>query len=237
MLKAEMLEKDVERKECHILSDLSVAKRLRAIAGHPGGIREFGVLFHPVRSSFVHTCFLAGARSQMHEVLWSGLARNLYEEAGGGVTLAHNELYRRFLKSVGVTSDEGIRVALFAAKFNQRWRTYIEESPVEEAILAIAIYEIFDRPDYRTFLEAFSGIDDRWDLEFFRVHAGVEHFDMFSEFVDWLFRTYADAEAKFYAAADFVLGEQRAMWTGLLEALEAPLPKELGFLEAEAMRQ
>lgn len=223
MTMKDSIELFVEKKELQTIATLGVVERLRRVANIEGGIQKFGIAFYPIRSSFVRTCFIAGSRCQMHEVLWSGLARNLYEEAGGGVTPAHNELYRRFLRSVGVFSDDGIEELPFSVEFNQAWRSFASEKPVEEAILAIAVYEIFDRPDYRAFVDAFEGVNDRWDLEFFKVHAGVEHFEMFTPFVEWFYAKFPDAELRFHHVADFVLGKQERMWAGLLETLETPV--------------
>jgi pyrroloquinoline quinone (PQQ) biosynthesis protein C len=165
--------------------------------------------------------FIVGARQEMHEIFWAGLARNLFEESGGGVTPAHNELYRQFLRSTGVASDRNIAERPFSSHFNERWRKFAREEPIENAVLAIAIYEILDRPDYQSLYDALSGIDERWNLEFFRLHSAVEHFDMFTEFVDWFYKNVDKAGDQFRSVSDFVITTQRDMWIGLLHELES----------------
>ena len=214
------LASSVEVYELNTLSKLAMVRRLRAVTSQPGLVKEFGRLFHPIRYSFVHVNFIVGARQEMHEIFWTGLARNLFEESGGGETPAHNEFYRRFLRSIGVASDRGIREVAFSRLFNERWRNFARDSSIENAVLAIAIYEILDRPDYKSLYDALIGIDQSWDLEFFRLHSVVEHFGMFSEFVGWYFSNVDQPQRNFDAVKEFVLDTQRDMWIGLLEGLE-----------------
>lgn len=214
------LSSSIEAGELKAIADLGLVSRLRQAVLQPGLAGSFGRLFHPIRYSFVHVNFIVGARQEMHEIFWAGLARNLYEESGGGETPAHNELYRRFLRTVGVHSDVGIKEARFARVFNERWRNFARDASLEDAVLGIAVYEVLDRPDYQSLHNALVEIDRSWDLEFFRLHSIVEHFDMFSEFVAWYFESVGNPEQRFAGVRDFVLNTQKDMWIGLLSELE-----------------
>ncbi len=210
----------IETSELATIDELQLVDRLHAYVQAPDGISLFAKLFHPIRYSFVHVNFIVGARQEMHEIFWAGLARNLYEEAGGGITSAHNELYRNFLRSIGLQTDHAIREVGFSRQFNRSWRRFARHEPVDRAVLAVAIYEILDRPDYISLYKGLSGINPKWDLEFFKIHSLVEHFDMFSEFVEWYFDHKETAQADFDQVADFVLGTQKQMWSGLLARLD-----------------
>lgn len=211
----------VENSELNNIRDVRLVERLRSIVKGSEGVSRFGKRFHPIRYSFVHVNFIVGSRQEMHEIFWAGLARNLYEEAGGGVTAAHNELYRNFLRSIGIPSDEGLHEVEFSKTFNTRWREFARLAPVDEAVLAVAIYEILDRPDYGSLYDALAGINEKWDLEFFKIHSEVEHFDMFSEFVAWYFEHKKNAQVHFNEVSEFVLDVQKNMWIGLLAGLES----------------
>jgi hypothetical protein len=214
------LTKTVERKELEAINEIAVIPRLRHVVENNDGVRRFARTFHYIRYSFVHLNFIIGSRQEMHEILWSGLATNLYGEAGGGVTVAHNELYRRFLRTIGIRSDQDIEELNFSKIFNCLWRDFARSAAVEEAVLAVAIYEILDRPDYTALYKALTGVDETWDLEFFRIHSIAEHVGMFFEFLAWFFEHFDDAISRFDKVSNFVLKVQKDMWLGLLAELE-----------------
>ena len=108
----------------------------------------------------------------------------------------------------------------FAARFNAAWLAYCSHAPLEQALAAIGVYEIFDNPDYRMLMSVVhsAGVSGK-TLRFFAVHAGARHFALFETLVA---RMLANGQAHAIAdASSFVLRTQEAMWSDLLTFLEA----------------
>jgi pyrroloquinoline quinone (PQQ) biosynthesis protein C len=185
-----------------------------------GSLVKFGEIFHFVRYDFCRLNFIIGARCCNNERLWAGLAKNLIEELGGKRGPTHNQLYRDFLQSIGARQEEKLECPKFAQEFNNSWEEFARTSPLIEALSAIAIYEIFDVPDYQMFLEILERAQvPEEGLIFFRVHANAHHFEMFEDTVEWILQQEGGQEA-FDKATEFVFETQRKMWIGLTECLE-----------------
>jgi hypothetical protein len=190
------------------------------VCGRQAGLRAFAQAFYFIRYDFVRINFVVGARCSPVEKEWGGLARNLFEELGGGRTKSHNELYRDFLASVGAGSEDDLSEPPFAAAFNRRWMRYAQRQPIRTALYAIAAYEVLDGPDYAALQHVLSTVAVGVDLTFFEVHAVAEHFELFNELLDDDLGIQGRG-ADFGKASRFVLGNQRAMWVDLLQFLEA----------------
>ncbi|AFY92567.1 iron-containing redox enzyme family protein [Chamaesiphon minutus] len=181
---------------------------------------QFSEIFHFVRYDFCRLNFIVGARCLNDEILWAGLARNLMEELGGKSGISHNQLYRNFLKSIGTKPEAELQCPAFARDFNDSWEEFARNAPLIEALAAIAIYEIFDVPDYQMLLELLEQAKvPEEGLIFFRVHANAHHFAMFEDTVAWILTQEGGQEA-FDRAQYFVFETQRKMWIGLTECLE-----------------
>ena len=210
----------VSAREEAILHELRVKERILEHAQTPEGLSRFAAGFYFIRVNFVRLNFILGARCPNHELYWSGLALNLMEELGGEKGPTHNELYRWFLQAAGIPNEENLLCPSFAAAFDEEWDSYCRETPLLEALGAIAVYEIFDNPDYRMLLEAMqgAGVGER-GLIFFRVHAKAEHFELFEKFFEHANQTPAGVSA-LHRATEFVVNAQRKMWSNLLEWME-----------------
>jgi pyrroloquinoline quinone (PQQ) biosynthesis protein C len=184
-------------------------------------IIDFAECFYFVRVDFCCVNFAVGERCHNNEHLWGGIARNLIEELGGKGGKSHNQLYRDFLASVSARPEEEIECPQFAAEFNSSWRDFAKKAPLVEALSAIAIYEIFDVPDYKLFLDVLerAGVPDK-GLHFFKVHANAHHFEMFEDTITWVMEQEGGQEA-FDKATEFVFETQRKMWIGLTECLQS----------------
>lgn len=222
MVDVKSIEDHYVEKELAVLRELEVSERLRRCFCQKDGLKLFAERFYHVRAHFVKLNFLIGSRCPTHERYWGGLARNLSEELGGGETAPHNELYRRFLLAVGAKSERKISEPRYATQFNLKWERFAVESPLLDAISAIAIYEVFDQPDYRLLYDLVSEfLKDPMSLEFFAVHAGAAHFELFDKFLN-----EEDPTALLEAlerGGTFVLNQQTEMWRGLLINLESEL--------------
>jgi pyrroloquinoline quinone (PQQ) biosynthesis protein C len=187
----------------------------------------FAEAFYFIRYEFCKLNFIIGARCSNDELLWGGLAKNLIEELGGKSGITHNQLYRNFLESIGAKSENELDSPPFAQAFNSRWEYFAKTAPLMEALSAIAIYEIFDVPDYQMFLEILERAKvPEEGLVFFRVHANAHHFEMFEDTVTWILQQEGGQEA-FDRAKDFVFETQQKMWLGLIECLEGDEAKNL----------
>jgi hypothetical protein len=210
----------VHEQEVETLARHQVQSRLSRVCSTLAGVRGFAVAFYPLRYSFVQMAFVAGARAPMHEDYWCGLAQNLFEEAGEGHKASHNELYRRFLSSSGLDATMQVPVTDLSRRFNRSWFDYVREAPIDQAIAAIAIYEVIDSPDYRLLYDALRSSSIPLDLKFFEVHASAEHFGMFARFFHAYLRQDTCSLEDFLPVAHFVLGLQEEMWIALLASLE-----------------
>jgi pyrroloquinoline quinone (PQQ) biosynthesis protein C len=207
-------------RENFIINELKIAMMLDTSI-KKNGLVDFGEVFHFIRYDFCRLNFIIGARCCNNERLWAGLAKNLMEELGGKHGITHNQLYRDFLQSIGARPEEKLECPKFAQDFNNTWEEFTRNAPLMEALSAIAIYEIFDVPDYRLFLEVLEQAKvPEAGLTFFRVHANAHHFEMFEDTVEWILQQEGGQEA-FDKATEFVFETQRKMWIGLTECLQS----------------
>jgi pyrroloquinoline quinone (PQQ) biosynthesis protein C len=203
------------------ISNNNIHEKLNTSIFKLSGLIEFGEYFYFIRHEFCKLNFIVGARCSNDEMLWSGLAKNLIEELGGKNGITHNQLYRDFLKSIGARTEDKLECPAFAKEFNVSWEEFARTAPLMEALSAIAIYEIFDVPDYQMFLEILERAKvPEEGLIFFRVHANAHHFEMFEDTVAWILTQEGGQEA-FDRAKDFVFETQRKMWIGLTECLQS----------------
>jgi Iron-containing redox enzyme len=199
----------------------NVCEELTACILNSSKLVEFGEGFYFIRHDFCKLNFIVGARCSNDEMLWSGLAKNLVEELGGKSGISHNKLYCDFLKSIEARTENELDCPTFAQEFNDRWEEFARTAPLMEALSAIAIYEIFDVPDYQMFLEILERAKvPKEGLIFFRVHANSHHFEMFEDTVAWILTQEGGQEA-FDRAKDFVFETQQKMWIGLTECLQS----------------
>lgn len=212
---------EIARCEVRILKDHDVESVLTRQLSTPNGLERFGVGFYFIRVHFVKINFIIGARCPTHELYWGGLAHNLMEELGGDSGPSHNELYRWFLSDAGIADENSLTRPDFAASFDKKWEDYARNAPLEDALGAIAVYEIFDNPDYQMLLSVMSraGISHR-GLIFFKVHARAAHFELFEDYFRHVSKQPEGIKA-LERARDFVLDTQREMWSGLLDYLDS----------------
>lgn len=207
-------------EETAILDELNIEHHLSETTTTAEGLKQFAKVFYFVRYDFPRLNFIVGERCGANEFLWAGLARNLIEELGGKNSPSHNQLYRDFLSCVGVKSEDLLQEPLFAQQFNANWRNFCRNASLEEALSAIAVYEIFDQPDYKLFLRVMQKADlPESGLHFFQIHAAAEHFEMFEDVVSWLREQEGGKEA-FVKGKDFVIQTQKKMWNGLMKSLK-----------------
>jgi pyrroloquinoline quinone (PQQ) biosynthesis protein C len=206
-------------REESLIQDLNLEFHLNQATSSNLGLQSFAKSFYFVRYDFVKLNFILGSRCSNNEILWSGLAKNLYEELGGKSGASHDQLYRDFLTSVGVASEQDMREPAFATEFNTAWENRCRNASIESAVAAIAIYEIFDKPDYQLLLRVMQNAEvNQRGLRFFQVHAVAEHFEMFEDTFHWLM-AQENGKAVFEEATNFVFETQQKMWTGLIESL------------------
>ena len=217
------LVKTILTEEETILRELELESRLSKLTSTAEGLRKFAEYFYFIRYDFCRLNFIVGERCCHNEFLWSGLAKNLIEELGGKNGISHNQLYRNFLTCAGIASEQELKEPDFAARFNQSWETFCRTSSVAEALSAIAIYEIFDKPDYKLLLNVMknAGIPKQ-GLIFFQVHSAAEHFEMFEDIISWLM-IQDGGEKAFINGRNFVFETQKRMWLDLLESLSNKL--------------
>ena len=210
-------------EEENILQKLELENTLSKLTSTPEGLRKFAECFYFIRYDFCRLNFIVGERCCHNEFLWSGLAKNLIEELGGKSGISHNQLYRNFLTCTGIASEKELKEPDFAARFNQSWETFCRTSSIAEVLSAIAIYEIFDKPDYKLLLNVMknAGISKQ-GLVFFQVHSAAEHFEMFEDIISWLM-TQDGGEEAFINGRNFVFKTQKKMWLDLLESLSNKL--------------
>lgn len=211
---------NVAGREIAILEQLQVEKRLdKSVAAT--GLTSFANAFYFIRVNFVHHNFVLGARCPTHELYWGGLAHNLMEEVGGESGPAHNELYRWFLQEVGAPDENSLRRPAFAADFDNKWENFVQHAVLEEALGAIAVYEILDNPDYQMLLAVMSKAEvSPRGLAFFQVHAKAAHFELFEDYFHYISGQSGGIDC-LQRATDFVFQAQKEMWSGLLEYLES----------------
>ena len=213
----------VTRAEVEVLHEMQVQHRLSLIVAKPGGLKVFAEAFHFIRVNFVRLNFILGVRCPTHEIYWAGLAHNLMEEVGGEHGPAHNELYRWFLRAAGWSSEDELTCPAFAATFDHEWEEYCRNAPLLEALSAIAVYEVFDNPDYGLLLDVMTGAGLSEDaLVFFKVHSKAEHFALFESFFAYAMKSAGGVDT-FVRATNFVLEAQRKMWRDLLDLCETRL--------------
>jgi pyrroloquinoline quinone (PQQ) biosynthesis protein C len=213
------LVEEIIAEEEAVLANLQIEKFLAGFVSSSEGKKRFAEIFYFVRADFPTLNFIVGERCGNNDFLWAGLARNLVEELGGGTKQSHNQLYRNFLNCVGSKTELLGDEPDFSADFNQSWRIFCREAPLPEVLSAIAVYEIFDQPDYKLFLRVLTNADiPEVGLRFFQVHALAEHFDMFEDIVVWLREQPGGYEA-FEAGRKFVIQTQQKMWLGLKHKL------------------
>jgi hypothetical protein len=206
--------------ELQILGDLAVTAKLARRCHDERGLRAFAEAFFFVRCDFVRINFVVGARCSRLEGEWGGLARNLYEELGGGRTKPHNELYREFLASTGAGLEADLVEPDFAGRFNDAWLEFAGGAPLRIALLGVAAYEVLDGPDYSALYSALSLSRPSSALTFFRIHAEANHFELFHDLLAQGTQSEEDIENDFEVAARFVLTWQKFMWTNLLQHLD-----------------
>jgi pyrroloquinoline quinone (PQQ) biosynthesis protein C len=207
-------------KEELLIEEVGIKSLLRNYILKTEGLQSFAESFYFIRADFCCLNFTIGERCHSDERLWSGLARNLMEELGGHGGQSHNQLYRNFLSSVGARNEQELQSPEFAKVFNNSWRSFAKNAPLMEALSAIAIYEIFDAPDYKLFLDVLTEAKvPEEGLHFFRVHANAHHFAMFEDTITWLMEQEGGEQA-FANASEFVFDTQRKMWLGLIECLQ-----------------
>jgi Iron-containing redox enzyme len=211
---------DIIKEEEVILRELLLENELTYLGCGEENLKRFAQTFYFIRYDFCRLNFIVGERCGIDERLWSGLARNLYEELGGKSGVSHNKLYQNFLDSVGCHQPELTEQPEFTYQFNRDLESYCREAPLPEALSAIAIYEIFDIPDYQLLLRVMkkSGVPQR-GLKFFQVHAVANHFELFEDIIPWL-REQDSGEDSFNRAKDFVFHTQTKMWRELVEYLQ-----------------
>jgi pyrroloquinoline quinone (PQQ) biosynthesis protein C len=216
---AQLVESVFLREEL-LIEEIQVKSFLQTAVSKVGNLRSFAESFYFIRADFCCLNFTIGERCHADERLWSGLARNLIEELGGHGGQSHNQLYRNFLSSVGARNEQELKSPEFAEIFNNSWRSFAKNAPLMEALSAIAIYEIFDVPDYKLFLDVLTEAKvPEEGLHFFRVHANAHHFAMFEDTITWLMEQEGGEQA-FANASEFVFDTQRKMWLGLIECLQ-----------------
>lgn len=213
------LASSIRSAELKILSDLAVTEKLARHCRSEEGLRTFAEAFFFVRCEFVRINFVVGARCSRLEGEWGGLARNLYEELGGGRTKSHNELYREFLASTGAALEAELVEPKFAGRFNDAWLQFASGAPLRIALLGVAAYEVLDGPDYSALYAALDLSKPSADLTFFRIHAESHHFDLFHDLLTQDAQSEQDVRNDFEIAERFVLTWQQFMWTGLLQHL------------------
>ena len=207
--------------EGNVLQSLDVERSLARHFEDKGTLKWFAQAFYFIRVHFVKLNFVVGARCPTHELYWAGLAHNLMEELGGNSGPSHNELYRWFLQDVGLPNEAALERPAFATRFDRKWDQFAQRAPLEEALGAIAVYEIFDNPDYQMLLNIMTraGVTER-GLLFFKVHAAAEHFELFEDYFRHVSQQPSGINTLERATA-FVLDTQKEMWSGLLEHLTA----------------
>lgn len=209
--------KSVTDAELKVIGDLAVRDRLVQHLKSGEALRKFATGFYFVRVHFVKINFIVGSRCPSHELYWQGLAHNLMEELGGEAGPTHNELYRWFLKEADIENEDSLRCPGFAEDFDGAWENYSREAPLEEALGAIAVYEIFDNPDYQMLLNVMSraGVSARGRV-FFKVHAKAAHFELFEDYFRHVSQKHGGMDS-LQRATNFVVKTQKNMWSGLLK--------------------
>ncbi len=209
----------IDREEA-LFNEINLYERLSAICSTKRGLVDFGEAFYFIRYKFYKLNFIIGTRSSPDEAFWGGLVANLLEELGGTDGVSHNELYRIFLREIGASSESELVEPFFTPAFNNNWEKYAFEAPFQEALAAIAVYEILDNPDYQLMLRIAqnAGVTTS-GLEFFLVHAGAVHFELFEDFASKMFTT-PEGEDVINRSADYVHQLQSGLWKDLLIHLE-----------------
>jgi hypothetical protein len=198
--KLSSLVKSIIAQEESILNELEVEHNLYKLIIQKEGLKNFAEAFYFVRYNFCRLNFILGERCGNNDFLWRGLVRNLLEELGGQKGISHNQLYRDFLDCVGIHSEDSLQDSIFSYQFNASWEKFCRDAPLLEAIAAISVYEVLDKPDYALLLRV---------LE----KAGIE------DVISWLSKQEKGEEI-INNGRNFVFRTQRMMWAGLLNTLE-----------------
>jgi hypothetical protein len=215
-----LIVESIINEEKSVLAELDLENYLSREVQDPEKLKQFAQIFYFVRYDFCRLNFILGERCGTNEFLWAGLARNLYEELGGKSGDSHNKLYQDFLASIGCDPEESLPRPEFTHQFNLTLENYCRNAPLSEALSAIAIYEIFDIPDYQVLLRVMkkAGVSQQ-GLRFFQVHAVANHFELFEDILPWL-KEQEGGEAAFARAKDVVFQTQTQMWRGLMVHLQ-----------------
>lgn len=218
--KLSSLVESIIAQEESILSELEVEHHLYKLIVQKEGLKQFAEAFYFVRYNFCRLNFILGERCGIDDFLWRGLVRNLIEELGGQKGISHNQLYRDFLSCVGINSEDSLQDSIFSYQFNASWEKFCRDALLLEAIAAISVYEVLDKPDYALLLRVLekAGVAKQ-GLHFFQVHANAEHFEMFEDVISWISKQERGEEI-INNGRNFVFRTQRMMWAGLLNSLE-----------------
>jgi hypothetical protein len=221
------------------LEKMEAPQRLRQIFATPGGLRTFAETYTTYRCDFVRMLFLVGARCGYCYPLYSSLAHNVHDEAGGEDATPHNILFENFLEECGGKStDQLLREGTppFALKWFQDWEDMANTWPVEDAFCVVSNYEILDQPDHLTVIPELkrANLAPR-GLKFWEVHASTFHWHLhfpdlgpLSQSTRWRLAMRTGAE--------WVLTKHVGWWADCLRHVEAclagkqelvPLPPDL----------
>jgi hypothetical protein len=147
---------------------------------------------------------------------------NLVEELGGDHGRSHNDLYRDFMAAVDAPPEHELAEPAFATWFNESWSAFVAQRPARAGVVAMALYEALDPPDYGMLDTAIS----TWHLpveaqRFFSVHAKAHaHYELFEEALASLAST-EPVDWSIDEVEDFIIKTQEKMWHGLMEYIEA----------------
>lgn len=208
------------------LERLEVAQRLRRIFSTPDGLRIFAETYTTYRCDFVRMLFLVGARCGYCYQLYSSIAHNVHDEAGGENATPHNILYENFLEECGgKATDQLLREGTppFALKWFEEWEEMATTWPVEDAFCVVANYEILDQPDHLTVIPELkrANLSPR-GLRFWEVHAATFHWHLHFPDLGPLSQSKRWRLAM-RTGAQWVLTKHVGWWAGCLRHVEACL--------------
>ena len=202
-----------------MLEKNAIEQRLLKKLSTKSGLNSFALAFYFIRVGFVRINFQIGARCPCDELYWRPMAQNLWEELGAGDTKSHNQLYRNFLTSIDLQEPLSTPEPEFAKRFNAGWHDIALRSSLVEAICSLAVYEELDVPDYSMLLKVLSDVSScEVDLKFFRIHSDVDHFSMFTSFLES--QNAIELEETLTIVKKRVYSLQLEMWNGMIEYLD-----------------
>lgn len=210
----------------HALEKLDATLRLRRILATPDGRRLFAETYTTYRCDFVRMLFLVGARCGYSYQLYSSIAHNVHDEAGGEDATPHNVLYEDFLEACGgKPTDQVLRegIAPFALTWFQDWEEMAMTWPVEDAFCVVSNYEILDQPDHLTVIPELkrANVSPR-GLRFWEVHAATFHWHLHFPDLGPLSQSKRWRIAM-RTGAEWVLTKHVGWWAGCLRHVEACL--------------